>query len=150
MAVSLIALHWKRQGGKLKISIQKTNVREIVNCLHILGNEPYFQLLLFIISDLRKCPCPIRASRENEKCPIRATFCPIRASRFGVNRPNFAKRNNTSRGEVRKNGRQAEKSRGSYMIIIYKMWEQWYTAVGIFFEARQATRWVSPRTTKDI
>ena len=102
MAVSLIALHWKRQGGKLKISIQKTDVREIVNCLHILGNEPYFQLLLFIISDLRKCPCPIRASREKWKCPIRATFCPIRASRFGVNRPNFAKRNNTSRGEVRK------------------------------------------------
>ena len=101
----------------MKISIKKTNVREIVNCLHILGNEPYFQLLLFIISDLRKCPCPIRASRENEKCPIRATFCPIRASRFGVNRPNFAKRNNTSRGEVRKNGRQAEKSRGSYKII---------------------------------
>ena len=100
--VSLIALHWKRQGGKLKISIQKTNVREIVNCLHILGNEPYFQLLLFIISDLRKCPCPIRASRKKWKCPIRATFCPIRASRFGVNRPNFAKRNNTSRGEVRK------------------------------------------------
>ena len=150
MAVSLIALHWKRQGGKLKISIKKTNVREIVNCLHILGNEPYFQLLLFIISDLRKCPCPIRASRKKWKCPIRATFCPIRASRFGVNRPNFAKRNNTSRGEVRKNGRQAEKSRGSYKIIIYKMWEQWYTAVGIFFEARQATRWVSPRTTKDI
>ena len=38
----------------MKISIQKTDVREIVNCLHILGNEPYFQLLLFIISDLRK------------------------------------------------------------------------------------------------
>ena len=86
----------------MKISIQKTDVGEIINCLHILRNEPYFQLLLFIISDLRKCPCPIRASRENEKCPIRATFCPIRASRFGVNRPNFAKRNNTSRGEVRK------------------------------------------------
>ena len=100
--VSLIALHWKRQGEKLKISIQKTDVGEIVNCLHILGNEPYFQVLLFIISDLRKCPCPIRASREKWKCPIRATFCPIRASRFGVNRPNFAKRNNTSRGEVRK------------------------------------------------
>ena len=73
MAVSLIALHWKRQEGKLKICSRKNEVREIVNCLHILGNKPYFQLLLFIISDLRKCPCPIRASR------------------FGVNRPNFAK-----------------------------------------------------------
>ena len=100
--ISLISLHRKRQEGKLKICSRKNGVREITNCLHILGNEPYFQLLLFIISDLRKCPCPIRASRENEKCPIRATFCPIRASRFGVNRPNFAKRNNTSRGEERK------------------------------------------------
>ena len=89
--ISLISLHWKRQEGKLKICSRKNEVREITNCLHILGNEPYFQLLLFIISDLRKCPCPIRASRKNGKCPIRATFCPIRASRFGVNRPNFAK-----------------------------------------------------------
>ena len=56
----------------MKICSRKNEVREITNCLHILGNEPYFQLLLFIISDLRKYPCPIRASR------------------FGVNRPNFA------------------------------------------------------------
>ena len=101
-AISLIDLFWKRQEGKSKICSRKNGVREITNCLHILWNEPYFQLLLFIISDLRKCPCPIRASRQKWKCPIRATFCPIRASRFGVNRPNFAKRNNTSRGEVRK------------------------------------------------
>ena len=58
--------------------------------LHLFTCDAFLRLLLFIISDLRKILCPIRASRENEKCPIRATFCPIRASRFGVNRPNFA------------------------------------------------------------
>ena len=58
--------------------------------LHLCTCDAFLRQFLFIISDLQKAHVRLEQVGENEKCPIRAYFCPIRASRFGVNRPNFA------------------------------------------------------------